>query len=355
MMDGVSAGAETLLADRLEVDTDPVAMLRLSLEQGWGDGLPLVPPTEERVRVYIAASGLPGSHVLAHLPPLRADCTIELVAINAVMAGAPAEAMPLLCAAICAMAAPAFELAGVNATTASVVPAMIVNGPIRNRLGIPYQTGCLGGVAGPAPAIGRALRLVIRNVAGQVAGITSESIFGQPGRVTGIVVGEWEENSPGPPLGERRGVAGDAVTMFGVLGTSNILDTIAETGQELLELIGKSIGYMGNNNFSQAAKFSEQLVAINPVWANEVIARDIPSFDDVRDIIFRAAAIAIDEFPAPLRPGLEQLGRVKPDGKVYLMQTPDDLHLIVCGGLGNLHSAMLPGYSNHLAVTKPIT
>src|SRR5205814_1940858 len=80
-----------------------------------------------------------------------------------------------------------------------------VNGPARDRLKIPYGAGCFGPEAAPAPAIGRATRLLMRNVGRQVGGVSSKSVSGQPGRVTGIVVGEWAERSPWPPLAEPRG------------------------------------------------------------------------------------------------------------------------------------------------------
>src|SRR5207245_8392521 len=107
-------------------------------------------------------------------------------------------------------------------TTSCVVPGMFVNGPSRDSLKIPYASGCFGGDAGPAPAIGRAVRLVMRNVGGQVVGVSSKSVFGQPARVTGVVVGEWEERSPWPPLAARRGVPGDGVTVHGCTGTMDI-------------------------------------------------------------------------------------------------------------------------------------
>jgi len=149
------------------------------------------------VQDFLIRGGRFPDELIARLPPLNAECTVEKIAINAVMAGAPPESMPLLIATIEAMADPKFDLAGLNATTGSVVPAMIVNGPVRNRLDIPYQAGCLGGVAGSAPGIGRALRLIIRNVAGQLIDSTSQSVYGTPGRVTGIVFGNGRSDRPG--------------------------------------------------------------------------------------------------------------------------------------------------------------
>lgn len=345
----------TLTSPTLEVTSDPLELVRLGIDAGWGDGLPVVPPTADLVTAYVDASGLDGGHSLGALPPLRGECTIEKVAINTVLAGAPREAMPLVLASLRAMIDPAFDLGGVNATTNSAIPAVVVNGPIRDRLDIPYRYAAFGGVASPAPAIGRAIRLVMRNVAGQVAGQTSEGVFGQPSRTTGIVVGEWEERSPWAPLAERRGVSGDAVTAFPAIGNVNVLDSVAETGREVLEVIGKSLAYMGNNNFSAASTYADQMVAINPIWANERIARDIPSHDDAREIVWQAARLPLAWFPETLRPFIEQRGRIDADGMVYLMESPEEVHLFVCGGLGSNHAMMLPGFSHCIAVTEAVT
>ena len=135
-----------LASPRHEADLDIENFTAFAMEQGWGDGLPMVPPTETRVRTFLSLNNRYPDEVIAHLPPMRAECTVEKIVINAVMAGAPPESLPLLIAAVEAVAEPDFELYGVNATTASVAPALFVNGPIRNRLGIPYKHGCFGGV-----------------------------------------------------------------------------------------------------------------------------------------------------------------------------------------------------------------
>src|SRR5262249_21198707 len=230
-------------------------------------GLPLVPPTDARVRDFLSRNDRYPDEVIAQLPPMRSECTVEKIAINAVMAGAPPSSLELLIAAIAAIADPDFELYGVNTTTAPVYPAFVVNGPVRDELEIPYGYGCLGGVATRAAAIGRAIRLLMRNVAGQVPGVTSQTTFGSPGRISGLVTGEWEERSPWAPLAERRGVAGDAVTSFGTMGTMNVIDTTSHRAADFLEMIGKSLAYPGCNCFSGAVPFGEMLVAINPICA----------------------------------------------------------------------------------------
>lgn len=341
-------------AAMLEVNLDPQRLSWEALKDGWGDGLPLIPPTPELVAEYVQASALPADHVVGEFTSPPARCTVELVAVNTVMAGAPPESMPMVCTALQAMLHPAFDLAGVNATTASNLPVVVVNGPIRERLDIPCGASLLGGNSTLAPSMGRAIRLVMRNVAGQSAGVTSEAIFGQPGRVAGAVFGEWEERSPWPSLAERRGVADDAVTVFASLGSCNVLAQEANTGREVLEVIGKSLAYLGNNNFHYGSRYAEQMILINPIWAADVIGRDVPDFDDVRQIIWENAHLPIDWFPETLRPGVEARGRLDSSGRVRLMDSPDELHIVVCGGLGNLHGMMLPGFSHSEAVTLPV-
>jgi hypothetical protein len=233
------------------------------------------------------------------------------------------------------------------------VPALVVNGPVRHELGIPFGAGCLGGVAGAAPAIGRALRLVMRNVAGQRIGSTSQSVYGTPGRVVGIVFGEWEERSPWAPFAERRGVAGDAVTVYGAMGTANICDLVADRGDILLELIGKSCAYAGANGFLTSSAFAEMLVCINPIWA-ELIGRDFPDADEVQQLLWEHAALALDWWPPAYHESLEAYGRVRADGRVHLVAAPGDMFFLVCGGQGSLHAAALHSWGATVATTRPI-
>ncbi|SFC29342.1 hypothetical protein SAMN04488094_103341 [Tropicimonas isoalkanivorans] len=322
------------------------------MEQGWGDGLPLIPPTEARVRGMIAQSGRFPDEVVAVMLPLRAEATVEKIAINAVMAGAPPEAMPLLIATVEAMTDPKFELASLNATTGSVVPAMIINGPIRHKLKIPFGAGCLGGVAGHAPAIGRAIRLLIRNVAGQQIDVTSQSTYGTPGRVAGIVFGEWEEKSPWAPLAERLGVKGDAVTVYGAMGTANICDMIGNTADHFLQIIGKSLAYPGANGFLPSSQWSEVLVAINPVWA-EVVGKAYPNPEDVQQKLYDYASIPIDFLDPVYKEPIERIGRLK-NGRVHLIQKPEEVFFMVAGGMGGLHAAMLHSWGTCLTTTRAI-
>ena len=123
---------QILTSRRIPSDTESAGFTRQAVERGWADGLPCIPPTEALVSQYIEAVGRPPDEVIAVLPPSRSPCTVEKIAINAAMTAAAPAAMPLLCAAIEALSEPDFALGGVNATTAPVSPALIVNGPMRH-------------------------------------------------------------------------------------------------------------------------------------------------------------------------------------------------------------------------------
>ncbi len=342
-----------LSSNQFETEIDDVfAFTQYALEQGWGDGLPLIPPTEARVRAFLGKNNRYADELICTLPPQDGECTVEKIAINAVMAGAQPESLPVLIAALEGMAREDFELFGQNTTTAPVYPVSIVNGPIRDKLGIPYKHGCLGGAATPAAAIGRAIRLIMRNIAGQVPGVTSQTTFGSPGRVGGVVFGEWEERSPWAPFAERRGVKGDAVSVYGTMGTMNVLDTVSQKGQAFLEMIGKSLAYPGANGLTPCMPFAEILVAVNPVWA-EIIHRDIPNLEDVQQLMWEQSAMDADHLTVLHREQLEPLGRVI-NGKVYVATEPKDIMIVCCGGTGGLHATAFHSFGSCLTQTVAV-
>jgi hypothetical protein len=341
------------VSERLEIDDDPAAFLKLATDAGWGDGLPLIPPTEARVRESVARAGRAPDEVIAHLPPRNGAATVEKIAVNAVMAGAPAASMPLLVAAVDAMADAEFNLFALNTTTSCVVPAMIVNGPARAALALPMGPGCFGGDAGPGVAIGRATRLIMRNVGGQKVGLTSKSVFGQPARVTGICVGEWEERSPWPPLAQRRGVprGTDAVTVHGATGTIDIADIVADNGADLVEIIGKSLAVLGTNAFIGAHHGAETMIAIAPPWA-ELVARSFADLADVQERLHEHAKLPVSWWPEAHRRRAEENGRVSENGFVHLVESPEHMLVIVNGGLGNLHALAMHSFGPSRAVTR---
>jgi len=196
----------------------------------------------------------------------------------------------------------------------------------------------------------------MRNVGGQVVGISSKSVFGQPGRVAGIVVGEWEERSPWAPLAERRGARPgvDALTVHGCTGTIDIADIVADNGTDLVEIIGKSLAFVGTNAFIGSHHGAEIMVCIAPPWA-ELIARTHPAVEDVAAELYRHAALPIDWWPAPHRAKAERDGRIDEHGMVHLVESPAHLLVMVNGGLGSLHALALHSFGPTRAVTRELS
>ena len=135
----------TLTAEQVEVAANPRALYELSLAESWGDGAPLLPPTDDVVQALLDATPYPADHVVGALPPKYGVATVELVAINAAMAGCEPAALPFVLAALEALLVPEWNAFGLTTTTSSVFPLPIVNGPSRDALGIDYRAGCMGG------------------------------------------------------------------------------------------------------------------------------------------------------------------------------------------------------------------
>ncbi|MBI5628692.1 MAG: hypothetical protein HY953_07215, partial [Candidatus Rokubacteria bacterium] len=149
--------------------------------RGVTDGLPVVPPTPERVRAAVEVAGRAPDELIALVPPNLGRATVERIAVNAVMAGCRPEYLAVVLAGVEAMCDEAFDLHGVSATTNMAAPLFIVNGPIRTRL----EINCGAGVFGPGhranATIGRALRLVTLNIGGARPGVISMSTLAHPG------------------------------------------------------------------------------------------------------------------------------------------------------------------------------
>jgi hypothetical protein len=339
---------DPLSVERAVVDDDPYALYELSLRDGWGDGLPLLPPTEERVRALIEATPYHGDDVIGVLPPKDREATIELAAVNAAMAGVEPAAFPYVIAALEAITVPEHNLFGLVSTTSSVIPMLVVNGPSRERLGFDMRDGCMGGAAGRGSmTVGRAMSLCLRNIGGQKVGVTSKSVFGQPAR-TGMCFAEWEERSPWPTvaeqLGHERGI--DVVTAHGGKGTFPMADIYCDDDRDLLELIAKSLAFPLSNKFlTPTAGNGQTVLAINPTWAAR-FGRTFPDLDDLKTFLHEHAWQPIALWPQAQQVLLDGKGRVDRAGRVWFDERPDQIVVVVCGGLGNLHAVALPSWGD---------
>jgi hypothetical protein len=200
--------------------------------RGWTDGLPVVPPTPERVLRMLEGTTRAPDEIVATVPPDLVDCTVEKVAVNAVMAGCLPEHLPVVLAAVEAACTSEFNIHGLLATTWFSGPLVLVNGPIATRIGMNSGHNAMGQGNRANATIGRALQLVIRNVGGGRPQEVDRATLGWPGKYT-FCFAEAEDTSPWEPLATTRGVEGDAVTLFAAGGVQGVVDQLSRTPESL--------------------------------------------------------------------------------------------------------------------------
>ena len=237
----VRFGNSVLKARRVEV-----AVLEDEIEamfdRGWSDGLPLVPPTEARVLRMLEGTTRDPAEVVAVVPPDLVECTVEKVAVNAVMAGCRPEYLPVVLAAVEAACTDSFNMHGLLATTMHSGPVVVVNGPIARAIGMNAGGNVLGQGNRANLTIGRALNLVVRNVGGGRPQEIDRSAFGSPGKLS-FCFTELEHESPWSSLAEERGVASgtSAVTLFAGQGPTPVVDQLSRTPESLVRTFAECL------------------------------------------------------------------------------------------------------------------
>ena len=203
-------------------------------DRGWTDGLPVVAPTEARVLRMLEGTTRAPSDVVAVVPPDLVECTVEKVAVNAVLAGCKPEYLPVVLACVEAACTEEFNGHGLLATTYFSSPVVIVNGPVRATIGMNWGLNALGQGNRANATIGRALQLVIRNVGGGRPGGVDRATLGNPGKYT-FCFAEDEDGSPWEPLSVSRGAAAgaSAVTLFAGAGVQPVVDQLSRTPESL--------------------------------------------------------------------------------------------------------------------------
>jgi hypothetical protein len=229
----VRYGNTGLASRRIEVPalSDPV---ETCYERGWSDGLPVVPPTEERVLEMLDGTARSPREIIGMVPPNLAECTVEKIAINAVMAGCRPEYMPVVLTAVEAALMPAFGLHGVLATTNACTPVVMVNGPISRAIGMNSKGNVFGQGNRANAAIGRTLQLVVRNVGGGRPGEIDRSVFGSPAKYS-FCFAEDEEDPRWESYAVSLGFSPKAstVTIFPGDGITQTTDHISRDPKDL--------------------------------------------------------------------------------------------------------------------------
>src|SRR6185295_6242994 len=200
----VAPMAAAALTSRRHRAADDAEAIELCFAQGWTDGLPVVPPTPERVVRMLDAARLEPGREIAYIAHRAVSVTAEKVAINAVMAGCRPEYMPVVVAAVEGIGDPRWSYHGPGTSTSGAAVLLIVNGPVAQELDINAGDNLFGPGWRANLTIGRAVRLVMRNVCGRIPGTLDRGTLGHPGKLS-FVIAENEAESPWPPLHVERG------------------------------------------------------------------------------------------------------------------------------------------------------
>jgi len=348
------AAVTTYAPETAEIaDDSPEALAELFDSRGWGDGLPLVAPTPERVEAMLASATDDPNEVLATLLPRAGIVTRRVVAINAVLAGCTPAVFPVVLSAIRALAQPEMNLRGVNATTHLAAPMVIVHGEIAETAGFNGGVGAFGPGNRANATVGRAVRLVLLHVAGARPGFGDAATHGQPAKYT-FCAAENLAESPWEGYAVSRGVdAPSAVTVHCGEGPHNVHDMEADGDPQLiLDKIASAMTSLGMNNapISQGEFF----VILGPEHAYSLATGGFTR-DDVSGYLYDRARIPAAVF----RRHFEELAwtqwmkAVPDDHALPMTGDPDNIRVLVAGGPGK-HTLLVPSWGMTRSVTRPV-
>src|SRR5262245_52128153 len=322
----------------IEADDDFDAVNSLVDERGWGDGLPIVPPTAARVGAMLAWCDRRWDEPVAQVAPRYGEATPLRLAANAVMAGCKPEYFPLYLLAIEAMCEDPMNLYGVQATTHPCAPLVIVNGPVARELDINAGHNAFGPGARANATIGPAIRLALLNIGGATPGSADMATFGAPSKYS-YVVAENEAASPWEPLHVERGLPANAsaVTVIGAECPHNINDHESITAEGILTTIAGTMAITGANDVFYVG--AQPIVVMGPEHAKTVAGGGI-SRGEAKRFLHRHAHLPLSKFS---QENIERRFRVAfkdryadagPDAPVHALARAEDLLIVVIGGAG---------------------
>lgn len=360
----------------LEYD-DAWDWMEQAYKNGWTDGLPVAPPTEERVGAMVAYVKRKPDELLGLIPPMQGKATVEKVAIQAVMAGCAPEHFPVVLAALecmlCEDDKEHFNLKGVQDTTNPVTPLVVVSGPAVKQLGFHYKENAFGGASRANAAVGRAVRLILWNLGGARPGQTDMTHLGHPGKYSFCVAENPDaEENPWTKLNVEWGYPADqsTVTVFGCEAPRNVL-TLTAVGREgnpgperALRFIARAMATPGSNNYHF---MGQVLVTFGPrtvahlhqaKYTKETVRRFL--FDQARN---RLGDLIRDGLYNPVvgndtwRDYAPWVDQTSSDTMVPIVEREQNIHIVVTGAASLPWNSVCHGWGNFgaYAVTRPIT
>ena len=306
------------------------------LEKDWSDGFPVVTPTEERVQWMLTGTRRNPDEVIGNIPPAGEVATVRTVAIHALMAGCKPEYLAVVLGGITLMLREELNLGGVQCTMHGVAPLMIVNGPNAQKIGLRGGNGCFGPGFRANATIGRAIRLMLMNLGGGLAGIASATVFASPIRYTACLT-EHMAQSPWESLAASRGHApGDNVITCAMVESPRLhFDDVSTEPERLLTGIGDAMTAPGSWNMWFN---SDMVVAMSPQHAKLCADAGMGR----ADVVARLVELAVRRQGQLRRGGNWRPERARAMGidpaddesLIRAVKDPQRLHLIVAGGLG---------------------
>lgn len=348
----VRFGSSTLSARRIEIGSLEDEHEAL-YDRGWSDGLPIVAPTEARVIRMLEGTTRDPADVVAIIPPTLVEATVEQVAVNAVMAGCKPEYFPIVLSAVSGACTDRFNMHGLLCTLWFSGPVLIVNGPIRNHIGMNSGKNALGQGNRANSTIGRALQLVVRNIGGGRPGVDGidRSALGAPSKV-GWCFAEDEENLPDgwDPLSVERGLADDenAVTLFAGHGPIGAIDQTSRTPESLTRSLAAQLMATGHPKLQNEAMLvmtpEHQRVFAEAGWSKERFRLELDPLLMLDGDHAQYGAGGID---VGLDPSLA--GRSVPKFR------PGSLMIVRAGGSAGAFSAIIAGWIGGSKGSEPVT
>lgn len=309
-------------------------------EKGWTDGMPIIPPTTDRIQAMIEAVALDPDHEIVFIKERRVSVTAEKVAINAVMAGCKPEYMPVIIATLEAIGDPLFSYHGPATSTGGAAVFMLVNGPVAKELHINFGDNLFGPGWRANATIGRAVRLVMRNVIGTLPGRLDRSTLGHAGKYT-FCIAENEEESPWPPVHVERGFrpGQNVVTVLAALAPHQFYNQLSNTAEGILTTA------CANMRVSAGAGNPREYVMVIAGEHMRVIAKEGWSKEDIRRFCFEHTQASLGELkrihvmPGDIRPEDETVMQ-------SIVPTAGDFIIVAAGGQGGAFSCYIPAWSN---------
>ena len=330
-----------------EAPDDLLAAIDFCYEQGWTDGLPVVPPQVDRVKAMLAADARPADTVICHHPATSLDLSLHAAAVNAVMAGCLPEYFPVLVAAFEAMNRTEFNFHGSTASTGGSAPLLVVSGPIVDEIGMNADVNLFGPGNRANATIGRSTRLILRNVFQMLPGISDKSTQGNPGKYS-FCIAERSRGNPWPLLCEAQGYpkGTSSVTTFAGGGFCNVENHGGNTPEQILGSVADAMANYGCITLGQSVVIlapEHMRILGDAGWTRE----------QAQDCLFSQAKRSVEGMKSVGkyrdreydRQHDESAHRLVEQGFVHRGLGPADILITMGGGDAGGHSCFIPSWS----------